>query len=203
MTWKGISRASAREAGFSLVELLVSLAVLGMLGALLASGLGLSQKVWRRSEEKSQASRAMFDAQAALRRLLDNLQPLRAADQGSREIEFRGSPDELEGIVPLPPHIGLGGLYRLHLFRSRAGRRLALTFRAFEQGTARTNATGDDAGLTTLATEIEGWNFAISAKQRERRHQSGGAIGRARKSFRHSSPLRSRGRERASFGRTF
>ena len=39
------------EAGFSLVELLVSLVLLSMVAALLASGLSLGQRVWRRSEE--------------------------------------------------------------------------------------------------------------------------------------------------------
>ena len=149
-------RASAwDEAGFSLVELLVSLLLLGLVGALLASGLSLGQRVWRRSEEKTQASRAMFDAESALRRLLEDLQPLRVDLQSTREIEFRGSADELEGIVPLPSHIGLGGLYRLHLFRNRSARRLDLTFHAYERGAARASSTGDDeAGLTTLANEI-------------------------------------------------
>ena len=73
-----ISRAS--EAGFSLVELLVSLVLLGMVAAILASGLSLGQDSWRRSEEHVQASRAMFDAQARIRRLfLENLQPFARA----------------------------------------------------------------------------------------------------------------------------
>ena len=85
-----ISRAS--EAGFSLVELLVSLVLLSMVAAILASGLSLGQIVWRRSEEHVQASRAMFDAQAALRRLLDNMQPLRAAPKMRGLLSFAGVP---------------------------------------------------------------------------------------------------------------
>src|SRR5712671_5369615 len=100
---------------------------------------------WPRSEERAQTSRVMFDAETALRRLLDNMQPLRLGSQGSRAIEFRGIADELDGIVPLPPNIGLGGLYRLHLFRNRSARRLDLTFRAYEQGVT----TGDDAAALT------------------------------------------------------
>jgi general secretion pathway protein J len=168
----GINRT--QEAGFSLVELLVSLALLGMVAAILASGLSLGQGSWRRSEEKAQASRSMFDAQTALRRLIENLQPLRSGSQGSgsqglrsqasgsqgsgsqdlRAVEFRGSADELDGIVPLPPHIGLGGLYRLHLFRNRSARRLDLTLRAYEPRSEA--ASGDDeTGLTTLTSEID------------------------------------------------
>jgi general secretion pathway protein J len=148
--------ASAGEAGFSLVELLVSLALLSLLAALLASGLSLGQRVWLRSEDMAQASRVMFDAQSALIRLLQNLQPLHVDLQASRAIEFRGSADELEGVVPLPPHIGLGGLYRLHLFRNRSARHLDLTFRAYEQGTPPASGTSSgEAGLTTLAFDID------------------------------------------------
>ena len=159
----GISRALAWEAGFSLVEILVSLVLLSMVAALLASGLSLGQRVWQRSEERAQTSRVMFDAQTALRRLLDNMQPLRLGSQGSRAIEFRGIADELDGIVPLPPNIGLGGLYRLHLFRNRSARRLDLTFHAYEQGMG----TGDDAAaLTTLANDIDGMDLRYFGKAR-------------------------------------
>jgi general secretion pathway protein J len=159
----GISRALAWEAGFSLVEILVSLVLLSMVAALLASGLSLGQRVWQRSEERAQTSRVMFDAQTALRRLLDNMQPLRLGSQGSRAVEFRGSADELDGIVPLPPHIGLGGLYRLHLFRNRSARRLDLTFHAYEQGMG----TGDDAAApTTLANDIDGMDLRYFGKAR-------------------------------------
>jgi general secretion pathway protein J len=157
--------ASAGEAGFSLVELLVSLALLSLLAAILASGVGLGQRVWLRSEDMAQASRVMFDAQSALSRLLQDLQPLHVDAQTSRTIEFRGTADELEGIVPLPPHIGLGGLYRLHLFRNRSERHLDLTFQAYEQGTLPASRTGnDEAGLTTLASDIDSLELRYFAK---------------------------------------
>lgn len=165
MKAEAINHALAREAGFSLVELLVSLVLLSMVAALLASGLSLGQRVWQQSEERAQASRAMFDAQTALRRLLDNMQPLRVGSQDSRTIEFRGSPDELDGIVPLPPHIGLGGLYRLHLFRNRSARRLDLTFHAYERGMEKGKAD-DAADLTTLANDIDGMEFRYFGKAR-------------------------------------
>ena len=156
------SRASAREAGFSLVELLVSLVLLSMVAALLASGLSLGQRVWLRSEEHAQASRTMFDAQTALRRLFDDMQPLRSDSQDARNIEFRGGADEIEGIVPLP-NIGLGGLYRLHLFWRRSERRLDLVFHVYERGR---ETGGGEANLTTLASDIQGMEFRYFGKAR-------------------------------------
>jgi general secretion pathway protein J len=157
-----LSCTAAWEAGFSLVELLVSLVLISLVAALLASSLGFGQRVWHRSEERAQASRVMFDAQAALRRLFDNMQPLRVASQDTRAIDFRGSADQLEGIVPLPTGIGLGGLYRLHLFRDSSARRVDLTFQAYE----RDKASDDAAAPTTLASDIEGMEFGYFGKAR-------------------------------------
>ena len=56
--------------GFSLAELLVALALLGMISALIAGGLGLGNKIWHRSEEKSQATRSLYEAEAGLARCL-------------------------------------------------------------------------------------------------------------------------------------
>jgi prepilin-type N-terminal cleavage/methylation domain-containing protein len=151
---------SAQQAGFSLVELLVSLVILGMVGALLASGLRLGQRVWGRSEERAQAAREMFDAQAALRRLFDDMQPLRSGSQDARIIEFRGGADDIEGVVPLPG-IGLGGLYRLHLFWKRSERRLDLDFQAYERGGA---AGANEANLTTIASEIDSMELRYFGK---------------------------------------
>jgi general secretion pathway protein J len=115
--------------GFSLAELLVALALLGMISALIASGLGLGNKIWNRSEEKAQATRSRYEAEAGLSHLLAALQPLRQG--GARLIDFKGSPDVLEGVVALPPHVGLGGLYRLRLFLDPRAHQLALSLAAY------------------------------------------------------------------------
>jgi hypothetical protein len=133
-----------------------------MLAALLASGLSLGQRVWQDSEERAQAARAAFDVETALRRLLENMQPLRTNVQTSQAIEFSGNADELDGIVPLPLETGLGGLYRLHLFRDRGARRLDLSFHTYERGSPRPN--DDEAGLTTLADNIDGLELRYFGK---------------------------------------
>jgi len=156
----GNNGLSTQEAGFSLVELLVSLVILSMVAALLASGLTLGQRVWGRSEQRAQAAREMFDAEAALRRLFDAMQPLRSGSHAAGTIEFRGSSDEIEGIVPLP-NIGLGGLYRLHLFWRRSDRQLDLDFHVYERGG---ETGGNPTNLTTLASEIDNMEFRYFGK---------------------------------------
>jgi prepilin-type N-terminal cleavage/methylation domain-containing protein len=113
------------EEGFSLAELLVSLALLGMISALIAAGLGAGNKLWS---------------------LLSSLEPLRL--RGSRVIDFRGAGDALEGVVALPPHVGLGGLYRLRLFLDRQDHQLALALAAEGKG------FGAKGEITTAATGV-------------------------------------------------
>jgi general secretion pathway protein J len=147
--------AKPGNAGFSLVELLVGLALLGMICALLAAGLGLGQRVWNSSEARNQASRTMFDVSAALRRLLGSLQPLRTGVDGSRAVEFRGFGERLEGVVHLPSHLGLGGLYRVRLECETGSHRLNLYLSPYRQGETASEEGSNSQGLTTLADGIE------------------------------------------------
>jgi prepilin-type N-terminal cleavage/methylation domain-containing protein len=209
----GINRA--QEAGFSLIELLVSLALLGMVAAILASGLSLGQGSWRRSEEKAQASRSMFDAQTALRRLIENMQPLRSGSQGSgsqglrsqasgsqasgsqasgsqgsgyqdlRAIEFRGSADELDGIVPLPP-ISVWADSIACIFLGTGARGASILPCTPTNRDRRPRAATMRQISPRSQARSTAWSFAISAKPREKRRQIGEMSGRTRKSFRHS-----------------
>jgi prepilin-type N-terminal cleavage/methylation domain-containing protein len=135
------------DEGFSLAELLVSLTLLSLIAALIAAGLGTANKLWSRSEETIQAQRIQFEAEAGLTRLLSGLEPLRRPD--SRIIDFRGSADSLEGVVALPPHVGLGGLYRLRLFLDAKEHQLALSLAADGKG------HGAGGELTTVATGVD------------------------------------------------
>ena len=183
MKSNGINRT--QEAGFSLIELLVSLALLGMVAAILASGLSLGQGSWRRSEEKAQASRSMFDAQTALRRLIENMQPLRAGSQDLRAVEFRGSADELDGIVPLPPiSVWAGSIACIFLGTGARGASI-LPCTPTNRDRRPRAATMRQVSPRSQARSTA-WSFAISAKPREKRRQIGEMIGETRKSFRHS-----------------
>jgi general secretion pathway protein J len=138
--------ASGNE-GFSLAELLVSLALLSLITALIAAGLGAGNKLWSRSEDIMQAQRNQFEAEAGLTTLLSGLEPLRLAN--SRALNFKGSPNSLEGIVTLPPHVGLGGLYRLRLFLDVGEHQLALSLAA--EGKDQSS----QSEITTAATGVE------------------------------------------------
>ena len=199
----GINRT--QEAGFSLIELLVSLALLGMVAAILASGLSLGQGSWRRSEEKAQASRSMFDAQTALRRLIENMQPLRSGSQGSGSqgcvpkprvlkarapricglLSFGGVPTNSMASCRFPPiSVWAGSIACIFLGTGARGASI-LPCTPTNRDRRPRAATMRQVSPRSQARSTA-WSFAISAKPREKRRQIGEMIGGTRKSFRHS-----------------
>lgn len=98
--------------GFTLVELLVALTVLGIAMTLLASGLWLGPRTWEAIEQRATATHDARLAQLFLRRQLEQAQPLAflAAD-GEPRIGFAGERRTLRFVSPLPAHVGPGGLY--------------------------------------------------------------------------------------------
>lgn len=79
-----------RDAGFTLVELLVSVAILAMMATLLGQGLATGRRAWDRIEARTTAGEGVAAAQASLRGLIISLYPL-GSNRGSRPFtEFAG-----------------------------------------------------------------------------------------------------------------
>lgn len=99
-------------AGFTLVELLVALAVLGIAMTLLASSLWLGPRTWEAVEARATETHDARLAQLFLRRQLEQAQPLASVSaDGEPRVAFTGAPRALRFVSPLPAHIGPGGLY--------------------------------------------------------------------------------------------
>lgn len=148
MTWNG----RWREAGFSLVELLVSLAVMGLMASLLLSGLVTGRRAWDRVDQRTRASEDVAAAQSLLRTLIRRLYP-QGSLRGSRpfvqffgdehRMLFQSAPTDAE--APAPPRF-----YRLSL---SAGGALMLESR---HGTARDpDRMTDSATITRDVRSVE------------------------------------------------
>jgi len=79
------------EAGFTLVEALVSLALLGLVAGLLLSGLGMTSLVAARQDRAAQAQDEVAAAQTILRDRLERLRPVLRLDSNRQIIDARGS----------------------------------------------------------------------------------------------------------------
>ena len=122
-----------RQAGFTLLELLVAMTVLGVLTGLLASGLGFGSRVWERERNQLDMSAEMQLVQDVLRRMLAQAMPLSAPpdNSGTQEAAFVGHENAIEFLGPPPAQSLVGGIYayRLAAEPGTGGTRLVLEWR--------------------------------------------------------------------------
>jgi general secretion pathway protein J len=120
--YPGIKRQS-REAGFTLVELLVAMTLLAFLSIMLFGGLRFGARSWE-AVVKSSAERDQIVATQTF--LRDRLSQLTLPGSGRRlladaENRFNGEARQMEFIAPWLSALSLGGLYRFTLWHEDAG----------------------------------------------------------------------------------
>ena len=92
-----------RQDGFTLIEALVSLAILGLVSAMLMSGVGGGQRVWERLERDAATGEAIDLAQATLRSRLERAYPATRYDASAPYVDFEGDPAQAEFLGPTSP----------------------------------------------------------------------------------------------------
>ncbi len=120
-----MTRRAAGQAGFSLLELMVSMSLMGLLALVAVSGLQFSAGVWDRGGEQSEALVETRLVQKFLTRLVSSSETVRLRS-GARDalVLFEGSPDELVAATRLPGALSPPGLQLISL--SREGETLLL-----------------------------------------------------------------------------
>lgn len=138
---KGTLPFGERAAGFTLVEVLVALAVLGMAALLLLQALQLSGRLVQRQDAEAAALDQVASAQRAIRSVVERLRPLTRTDSARAIVEARGSADAFAMIAPPPDGAGPGMLQRYRLTRTAAGDLVLYTAGLRRQGL---DLTGED-----------------------------------------------------------
>jgi general secretion pathway protein J len=96
--------------GFTLVELLVALALLGLLMVMLFGGLRFGTRAMTAASRRVDRSAEIATAYGFLREALANAQPLAAAEPVPQPpVRFDGEPDHLEFVVLPPGYLAPGG----------------------------------------------------------------------------------------------
>jgi general secretion pathway protein J len=152
-----------RQAGFTLVELLVAMTLLAFLSLTLFGGLRFGARSWEVVVDSSAERDRIASTQTFLRDRLGQLTlpgpaGLRHSDADRR---LDGGPERLEFIAPWLSALSLGGLYRFTLWHEDTGNgRLMLRWQPAEADPDALEDLGDLAGERVLLDGVA--EFSLS-----------------------------------------
>lgn len=107
---------NGRQAGFTLLELVVAITLMGLVLVVLYSGLRLGLNGWDSGERRAEATNRLRLAQEFLRRqLMQSLTVYEINEEQQRAVAFSGQPDRIEFVTPMLAQLGQGGLYRVRV----------------------------------------------------------------------------------------
>ena len=104
------------QAGFTLLELVVAITLMGLVLVVLYSGLRLGLNGWDSGEARAEATnRLRLTAEFLRRQLAQSMTVYRINDQQEKTVGFAGQADRIEFVAPMLAQLGQGGLYRVRI----------------------------------------------------------------------------------------
>ena len=149
-------RASMAQCGFTLLELVVAITLMGLILAALYGGMRLGINSWDAGEQRAEATNRLRLTQEFLRRLLTVSVPaMRGNEQQERVVTFTGDSEQISFVAPLLTQFGQGGLHLIQIYADKG--RLMLRWHPYlpadlEAGTVQ------EAVLLEGVTEVE-WAY--------------------------------------------
>lgn len=159
-----------RQAGFTLLELLVAMTLMALVAAGLSSGIHFGTRVWERAEAGRQAWSERQATRLLLQRTLQRLIPQSLSQEATdTTLLFLGDRAALRFVGPAPAESAPPGLYRMELALMPADSGLDLVFRwqpysgeplrsPLDTAERRVLLHGlDDAAFAYFGSREEGW----------------------------------------------
>lgn len=107
---RGRPRSAKREGGFTLIELVVAMVLLGTMMLLLYSGLTFALRGWDAGDANGRRTADRRIGENFLRRELTELFPMRWKDEVAVKFAFEGETQRLRFVSSRPAGVTLGGL---------------------------------------------------------------------------------------------
>jgi len=131
-------RRIRRQAGFTLLEVMIATVLLAIIMTLLMSGMRIGADSWEQGERLAERSSRLLVADNFFRAHLSDVKPLFESPTDPSQVGappklmFRGASAQLEYTGTLPPQVR-GGLYKFRLYLAEEGERsdLKLAMRPF------------------------------------------------------------------------
>ena len=100
-----------QQTGFTLLELLIAMTLLGMILVLLFGGLRLGVRSWDASQQQVDSLNSVRSLENFLRRELSLTYPYLWKNVPGQRVAFLGERNKLSFVAQLPSRVGGGGLY--------------------------------------------------------------------------------------------
>ncbi len=156
-----------RGDGFTLVELLIAIALFGLVLAGLYGGLRIATRASEAGEARAGDSDELRAVMGFLRFELAQIYPLVFSDEGDEEVIFQGEPDSLSFVARLPQHRGVEGTYLITLEVPEGGDRgrLVLRYRLTKPDRQYLFESGDAGKEVVLVPDIDSVAFSYYGKR--------------------------------------
>jgi general secretion pathway protein J len=147
------------EAGFTLVELLVALALFSLLCSLLFGNVRFGMKAWQSGAAHAEQIDHTMVVQGLFRRMIEEAYPLFITDDPTHpHIDFNGREKSLEFISFAPTAAGLGARYRFIVTTDQRDARTDLVM--ISRRELAIAADSSTSTRTDLLTDVEGVEFS-------------------------------------------
>lgn len=110
-----LSRAGRRQAGFTLLELIVAIVLMGLVMVMLYGGLRLGLNGWDSGERRAEATNRLRSVEEFLRRQLAQSMTVYElnGEPPKRFVVFTGQAEGIQFIAPMPARLSQADLYRM------------------------------------------------------------------------------------------
>lgn len=100
------------QSGFTLLELLIAMALMGLVLVMLYGGLRLGMRSWDAGEQRAESVNEVRLIEDFIRRQLrQSMTVYREDPEQGQAVVFEGQADSLTFVAPLLSYLGMGGLY--------------------------------------------------------------------------------------------